>query len=131
MYKIVKRFDNISASHILKLHDGKCSNLHGHNYVVEVEYTRSHLIASGPKTNMVVDFSDISTIWRPLLKQFDHNGNINDIVESDSPTAEMMAEWLYHRAAGVTLPGGATLAAVRVWETNDSYAEFRPDIVVP
>ena len=56
MFKVSKEF-SFDMAHLLDGHDGKCQNLHGHTYKLQVEIT-GHLITHGAKKSMVMDFSD-------------------------------------------------------------------------
>lgn len=85
MYYVRKRLE-ISASHKLKLdYPSKCSNLHGHNWIIEVFCKSETLNQNG----MVVDFTHIKEKIHNVL---DH-GNLNEIL-SFNPTAENMAHWI-------------------------------------
>lgn len=56
------------ASHILPVHPGKCSNLHGHSWVL-------HVFVEGavdPNTGFVMDYADISKVVKPLVEKLDH-----------------------------------------------------------
>ena len=57
MFKVSKEF-SFDMAHLLDGHDGKCQNLHGHTYKLQVEIT-GHLITHGAKKSMVMDFSDL------------------------------------------------------------------------
>ncbi len=79
--------EEISASHQLHEHKGKCKNIHGHNYV----FTFS---VSGPKdkkTGMVIDFDIIKKAVKPIFEHIDHR-HLNDLFTFE-PTAENIAEW--------------------------------------
>ena len=60
--KITKIF-TFDSSHMLDGHDGKCQNLHGHTYRLEVEVSGS-LIQGGAKDGMVADFADVKACVR-------------------------------------------------------------------
>ena len=85
MYFIKKTFE-ISASHQLKLsYDSKCTQLHGHNWIVTIYCKARELNADG----MVVDFTHLKQIIRDRL---DH-ANLNEILPFN-PTAENIARWI-------------------------------------
>lgn len=85
MYFVKKRFE-ISAAHRLDLsYESKCSNVHGHNWIVTVECRAKELNADG----MVTDFTHIKQIVKDKL---DHS-MINDVLQMN-PTAENIAKWV-------------------------------------
>lgn len=84
MYSVTKRME-IAAAHQLCLpYESKCTNVHGHNWVVEVTCVAEQLNSSG----MVIDFKQIK---ERIHDKLDH-GVINDWV--DQPTAENIAKWI-------------------------------------
>ena len=85
MYYVKKRFE-ISAAHRLDLsYESKCSNIHGHNWLITGECRARELNADG----MVTDFSHIKQLVKERL---DHS-LINDVIEMN-PTAENIARWV-------------------------------------
>ena len=85
MYYVKKRFE-ISAAHRLDLsYESKCSNIHGHNWVITVECKARELNEDG----MVTDFSHIKKL---VKERFDHS-LLNDVIETN-PTAENIARWI-------------------------------------
>jgi 6-pyruvoyltetrahydropterin/6-carboxytetrahydropterin synthase len=85
MYEVKKRIE-ISAAHKLSLdYESKCTNLHGHNWIIDV-YLRSETL---DKNGMVMDFTRIK---REIQDKFDHKV-INDIVDFN-PTAENIAKYI-------------------------------------
>ena len=71
MFKTAKEF-TFDMAHMLDGHDGKCQNLHGHTYILQVEISGS-LKESGAKKGMVMDFSDLKNIVKThILDKMDH-----------------------------------------------------------
>ncbi len=85
MYEVKKRLE-ISAAHKLVLdYDSKCTNLHGHNWIIEV-YLKSDTL---DKNGMVMDFTHIKN---KIVDKFDHKV-INEVVDFN-PTAENLAKYI-------------------------------------
>ena len=71
MFKIAKEF-NFDMAHMLDGHDGKCKNLHGHTYKLQVEVA-GELVADGAKRGMVMDYADLKAIVKThILDPMDH-----------------------------------------------------------
>lgn len=88
MYYVTKRLE-IAGSHRLDLdYESKCSNLHGHNWIIDVKCAAEELDGNG----MVCDFTLIKKAVHGML---DHK-NLNDVLDFN-PTAENIAKWICDR----------------------------------
>lgn len=100
------------AAHRLAWHPGRCRNLHGHSYRLDVT-------VRGPvdDNGVVVDFDRLTEIVdRELVSHWDHQ-DLNEVI--DNPTAELLAQEAWKVLAGA----GLRLAALRLWETGNSWVE--------
>lgn len=120
MITITKIF-GFEACHHLPKYDGVCKNLHGHSY-------KLHVTVGGglrdrkedPKTGMVMDFKDLKKIVEEeVINKYDHT-NLNDFFKN--PTAEIMCR-TFAVDIDKRLPTDVRLVSVKLWETEDSYAE--------
>lgn len=117
MTRITKIF-HIEAAHRLPLHHGKCQNIHGHTYKIEITL-QGPIVSMGSSTGMIMDFNDLSQIVnRRVIQKLDHT-MLNDIITV--PTAEEIAEWIFHE---IEQELGPLINKVRVWETRDSFADY-------
>ncbi|WP_433496784.1 6-pyruvoyl trahydropterin synthase family protein [Sphaerimonospora sp. CA-214678] len=119
MYLIAKKF-HFSASHRLELlpEQHPCRRLHGHNYTVEVRLAATELNAYG----FVADFGELSRVRDFLQQSYDHR-HLNDVIDGQ-PTCERLAYTIYEWCAA-NLPVAHLLHAVRVSETDSTWAEYR------
>jgi 6-pyruvoyltetrahydropterin/6-carboxytetrahydropterin synthase len=126
------------AAHVLTNHQGLCKNLHGHTYRVDISVSQDE----NDRSDMVIDFKDLKGIaGEVIVERFDHafiyntestgEREIAEVVEKNGmrtvaiafrSTAENLAR-MFYRELKVRIPG---LSAVKVWETAESCAEYRP-----
>ncbi len=127
---LVSRRESFNAAHQLRdpeLSDeenqrlfGKCANLHGHNYVLEVVVAGEIDQATG----YVMDLKQLSdVICRRIIQDVDHRNLNTDVpwLEGRIPTAENLALAFWARVRS-ELPEGS-LRSVRLWETDKNWAE--------
>ncbi len=99
---------------------GKCVNLHGHNYILEVVVAGEIDRASG----YVLDLKQLSdVITTQVIRDVDHRNLNTDVpwLKGRIPTAENLAQAFWERLQP-KLPAGL-LRSVRVWETDKNWAE--------
>lgn len=141
----VMRKVNFCAGHRLLGHEGKCANLHGHNYVVEFHVTGHEFDELG----RVVDFQVLNHLFKSWIDEnWDHGFLIwkkdenalqalrqvqpNRVYELPfNPTAENIARYLLQQIAprliGTIKDYDLRCTKVVVWETENSSAEVSND----
>lgn len=110
-----KKF-TFEAAHQLPHHDGKCQRLHGHSWVGVVNVLGDQLQTEGAKQGMVMDYSDIKAVLKPLVEDYLDHHYLNDTLKIESPTSEAVAKWLFERLRD-RLPG---LHSIEIHETCTS-----------
>lgn len=112
------------SAHFLVNYKGKCENLHGHHYVVEVAAQSAELNEAG----IAFDFVDLKRELRALADYLDHT-LLNELPEFKGieTSAENQAKWFWDEL-GERLPDNQAkgLAYVRVWETPTQWAQYGP-----
>jgi 6-pyruvoyltetrahydropterin/6-carboxytetrahydropterin synthase len=114
-----------AAGHALRNYKGKCENVHGHNFRVQVTIEGERL----DETGLLVDFIDVKNQMRAVIERLDHQF-LNEIAPFDvkNPSAENIAEYFYQEMmiglAGTPVP--VHIQEVKVWETDIQSATYRP-----
>lgn len=116
-----------AAGHALRNYKGKCENVHGHNFKVQVRIEGERLDDAG----MLVDFVDVKRVLRGVVERLDHQF-LNDIPPFDvkNPSAENIAEYLHTEMTSglASTPVPIRVSEVRVWETDIQSACYRPPL---
>jgi len=113
-----------AAGHALRNYRGKCENVHGHNYKVEVKVQGEQLDAAG----LLVDFVELKRLMKGVIDYLDHQF-INDLepFTTLNPSAENIAKFFHDRiSAGLRAEVPVSITQVKVWETDTSSAVYRP-----
>ena len=140
--RITKQF-SFETGHALYGYDGKCKNVHGHSYRLDVTVIGKPISDnSNVKFGMVIDFSDLKKIVKEeIVDVFDHatvfNKNTphvelakelkardhNVLLVNYQPTSEMM---VIDFAAKIKsrLPSNIYLHSLKLQETASSFAEW-------
>jgi 6-pyruvoyltetrahydropterin/6-carboxytetrahydropterin synthase len=116
--------ETFAAGHALRDYHGKCENVHGHNYRLQVTLRGPELDATG----LLVDFVDLKKVIRTAVERLDHQF-LNEVAPFDvlNPSAENIARYFFERVKeGLTAQTSAEVAEIRVWETDTASAAYRP-----
>ena len=120
MYRL-RTQSHFDAAHKLVGYKGKCAQLHGHTWKVEVFVVGEKLNDIG----ILADFKVLKGRLKEITDRFDHSF-LNDFKEIGNPTAENISRYIFENLKG--LPKTVRLEKVRVWESPDSYAEYFQEV---
>ena len=115
--------ETFAAGHALRGYRGKCENVHGHNYKVQVTIRGERLDSIG----LLVDFVEVKRLLHAAIERLDHQF-LNDVPPFDvqNPSAENMAKYFHDQMsqglAGAGLAVPVEVAQVKIWETDTSTA---------
>ncbi len=115
---------NFSSAHQLRGYKGKCENLHGHNYRVEI-YARGRELDN---IGLLVDFVELKSAADEVVTYLDHR-NINELSPFDElqPSAENLAKYVLERVSARVNDGRVQIYKVRCFETPTSVATYQVD----
>ena len=116
---------NFSSAHQLRGYKGKCENLHGHNYKIEIFAKGSELNNIG----LLIDFVDLKKAADDVVKYFDHR-NINELPPFDqelNPSAENLARFILEFLDREISDERVRIHKVRCYETPTSVATYQVD----
>lgn len=126
---------DFAAAHFLKDYNGKCENLHGHNYKIYAHVRGEELNEGG----MLLDFTELKSALRKTCGKLDHT-NLNDLdYFKQNPSAERIAMYIYENVIQELKANGkdlswqensrkAFLYAIDVFETDTSRARYIPHL---
>lgn len=112
--RIESHFD---AAHKLIGYEGKCAELHGHTWKVEVFVVGEKLDDIG----ILVDFSMLKEKMNKIIDKLDHK-ILNDVKEIGNPTCENISKYIFENLKD--LLEHVKLEKVRVWEGRKSWCEY-------
>ena len=135
---ILKTEAAFDSAHFLSGYNGKCSNLHGHRWNLEIEVMSEKLISDGQCRGMIVDFGDLKSDLKKLADSFDHafiyekntlkpetvaalKSENFDLIEVDfRPTAENFSKYFYD----IMKSKGYDVKLMTVYETPNNCAAY-------
>lgn len=140
MYKL-KTNASFDSAHFLKDYNGKCRNIHGHRWTIEVEVGADLLADDVQNRGMVVDFSNLKRDLKDIADNFDHSlimeegslkaSTVNALLDENfrivtvdfRPTAENFARHIYNEMKAK----GYEVIETSVYETPNNVASYSED----
>ena len=116
--KIVTHF---AAAHQLREFAGKCENLHGHNWKVEV-YVRGEKLG---ENGLLMDFGHVKKATEEVLDRLDHQF-LNELEEfkATNPSSENIARLIFEALVRIFDDQGVTVSKVTAWESDTACASY-------
>ena len=120
MYEL-KIISHFAAAHQLRDFGGKCENLHGHNWKVEVYVSGQKLEDNG----LLIDFKIIKDKTKEILERLDHKF-INEIeyFKKTNPSSENIARYIFDSLAHDINNGNISVNRVTAWESETASATY-------
>ncbi|MDR1577995.1 MAG: 6-carboxytetrahydropterin synthase QueD [Deltaproteobacteria bacterium] len=122
--KVTNRF---AAAHNLREFHGRCENLHGHNWFVEVRARAQEL----DKIGLVMDFGILKTLLGEVLDLLDHKYlNELEYFQVDNVSSENIARFIFQRVSQRVTEvseGRVKIYSVSAWENESSCATYFED----
>ncbi|MBN1471375.1 MAG: 6-carboxytetrahydropterin synthase QueD, partial [Syntrophaceae bacterium] len=115
---IIKSF---SAAHLLADIGGKCEELHGHNFKVEITVAAEKLNDIG----ILVDFRFLKKVLEEILEDIDHK-HLNNLTAFSgvNPTAENIAKYIFEKMDSRIKTAGVNMTRVKIWESDNAAVTY-------
>lgn len=121
MYKLTIE-TNFASAHQLRGYKGKCENLHGHNWKVQVSVIADRL----NDIDIAIDFHDLKDITDGIISKLDHKF-LNDVFPftEKNPSSENIAHWIFDSLKNdLREHENIRVSAVTVWESTTASATY-------
>ena len=120
MYEL-KIITHMACAHQLREFEGRCENLHGHNWKIEVFVTGNELEPNG----ILIDFKRIKSVTEKVIDELDHKF-LNDLeyFKGVNPSSENIARYVF-KALGYALnSNNVRVSRVTAWESDNACASY-------
>jgi 6-pyruvoyltetrahydropterin/6-carboxytetrahydropterin synthase len=113
--------DSFAAAHRLIGYQGKCEELHGHNFFVEAFFSGEKLGDNG----LLVDFKILKDYLKDVLDSLDHK-YLNEIpfFTERASSAEYIAMYIFGEIDERIREKGVRLKEIKVWESDKASAAY-------
>ena len=120
MYEL-KIVSQVAAAHQLRGFHGKCEQLHGHNWKIEVYVTGDTLGEDG----LLIDFGLIKKGTKKVLEELDHKF-LNELepFKEENPSSENIARYIYESLRQTLNNDTIRISKVTAWESDTACATY-------
>jgi 6-pyruvoyltetrahydropterin/6-carboxytetrahydropterin synthase len=140
---VVTKIFRFEMAHAILGYNGKCKNIHGHSYELHATVSSQQPAEKYfPSPGFVIDFKDLKKIVNAhVIDRMDHKLLLskeyiaerckdlqfeNLVIFEAEPTAENLLVFIAEKLQQV-LPAVTKLRKLKLYETEDSYAEWLSD----
>ncbi len=110
-----------SSAHSLRNYKGKCENLHGHNWKVEILVSGESL----DRVGLLIDFNILKNKLNIVLRMLDHkNLNLIPFFKERNPSSENIAFFIYKKMEKLLKIYPVKIKKVTVWENERQSASY-------
>ncbi len=115
---IIKSF---SAAHLLAEIGGKCEELHGHNFKVEITVAAKELNYNG----LLIDFRFLKKCLNDILEDIDHRHlNALSSFTGINPSAENIATYICEKMELKVKTARVKVVRVKIWESENAAVTY-------
>lgn len=115
----ISKIFTFDSAHCLKGYKGKCKNVHGHTFKLEVT-VKGDVDNSG----LVMDFSKLSSmVKKEIISYLDHK-YLNEIFDFNA-TCENIGLWIWEKLCNKVEQHDCVLQQIRLWETQTSFVTIK------
>lgn len=120
MYEL-KVITQFAAAHQLRMFRGKCENLHGHNWRIEVHLAGNRLNDTG----LLMDFREVKEATDGILEELDHS-LLNELprFRDQNPSSENIAAYVFEKLSNKLNNTGVRVTKVTAWESDSAAASY-------
>jgi 6-pyruvoyltetrahydropterin/6-carboxytetrahydropterin synthase len=117
----LKIMTQMAAAHQLKEFSGKCENLHGHNWKIEIYVTGRDLGPNG----ILIDFKLIKDAAHKVVQELDHTF-LNQLkpFQDMNPSSENIARIIFKSLSQEIDNEQVKVSKVTAWESDSACASY-------
>jgi 6-pyruvoyltetrahydropterin/6-carboxytetrahydropterin synthase len=117
----LKVVTQMAAAHQLREFSGKCENLHGHNWKIEIYVTGQELGPNG----ILIDFKLVKDSATKIIQDLDHTF-LNDLkpFEEINPSSENIARFVFSSLSREINTDHIKVSKVTAWESDSACATY-------
>ncbi len=114
-------YTHFSGAHQLRSLGGRCEELHGHNWKIEVSVVSDRLTKQG----IVIDFGILKEKLAKIVSTLDHT-YLNDLpcFAGKEPSSENIARYIFDQLKPELKPFPVKLKRVTAWESDTANATY-------